>query len=49
MDENNNSENFYFDDINDIKLNESKRKKYLDLISSISNQTSKEEMIKRLR
>ena len=49
MDENNNSEPIYFDDINKIEFNESKRLKYLDLIRSIKNQTSKEEMIKRLR
>ena len=46
MDENNNSEPIYFDDINKIEFNEPKRLKYIDLIR---NQTSKEEMIKRLR
>ena len=48
-DEDSFSEGVYTDDIKKIVFNESKRRKYIELVNSITNQTSKEEMIKRLR
>lgn len=39
----------YYDDISKVKFNEENRRKYVDLINSVKNQTSREELIKRLR
>ena len=45
----NKNEIFYTDDPNQLVLNQEKKDKFLKLVNAVTNQTSRDELVKRMR